>query len=540
MADVVGTLYHQNFTAYRQPTMNFSKSKILAMRQCPKRLWLEVLHPEWREDSDRTEAVFATGDRVGEIAQRLYDPLGVAAARVIDVKTMGFAEKAGALNVFQQTAAWMKTPFPIFEAAFQAKLGKAGTLSFADVMLPIFTAKQRWTGAWRMVEVKSSTSVKDYYLDDLLVQAHNALQSGVRLQSVAVAHVNNHFVYRGDGQYQDLLVEQDLSSVIFPRLGDVAAWVSAAEAICAEKSAPAISTGEQCHRPYECGFYQHCRAQEPSSDHPVDWLPRKTAALKEKIAAINAEKNAANTCADMRDLPDECLNAVQQRVRDCTINHTVYFNQAKTREALISLPAPWLFLDFETCMTAVPTWAGTRPYQQIPFQYSLHVISKKGACQHRAFLDLSGNDPSRSFAQSLLQHVAEWVTGKNPKMTIFAYNAPFEKRILNDLAKRLALPALTTLSCHLVDLLPIVREHYYHPAQQGSWSIKSVLPAMCPELDYQNLDGIADGSMAMSAHAEAINPHTTAERKAQIHDQLLAYCQLDTLALVEIWKKLNS
>jgi hypothetical protein len=187
-------------------------------------------------------------------------------------------------------------------------------------------------------------------------------------------------------------------------------------------------------------------------------------------------------------------------------------------------------MDFETTQSAVPRWKGKRPYQQIPFQFSVHRLGRTGKLQHMSFLDVSGKDPSLAFAKALLAACGN-------QGAIFVYNASFEQARIRELAERYPRLAagLKAVNDRVVDLLPIAREHYYHPSQEGSWSIKAVLPAMCPDLDYAELEGVKDGGMAMEAYAEAIAAETTPARKAEIERQLTAYCALDTYALVRLW-----
>ena len=243
-------------------------------------------------------------------------------------------------------------------------------------------------------------------------------------------------------------------------------------------------------------------------------------------------KIATQECPlDLRDVPNELMNEIQQRVKESTVSGKVYFDAQGAKEDLKAYPLPAYFLDFETIQFAVPIWKGTSPYRIIPFQFSVHRISQKGMLEHQEFLDLSGEDPSLPFANALIQECG--VQGP-----IFVYNAAFEKTRINDLAKRFTQlsASLIAINERVVDLLPIAKNRYYHPSQKGSWSIKAVLPAVAPELQYSNLEGVQDGGMAMEAYMEAIAPQTVPTRKEEIKGQLLKYCELDTFAMVKLWQ----
>ncbi len=485
-----------------------SKSKLMAYRQCPKRLWLEVHRPELREDSASTQASFAVGHQVGAIARRLYDPAEQGV--LIDPQADGFDA------AFAQTQELLQSAQPIFEAGFRAE----GVLAFADVMMPV---DQEGTLTWRMVEVKSSTSVKDYHRDDAAVQSFAARASGVSLSKIAVAHVDSNWVYPGNEDYNGLLRENDLTDEVAARGEEVRRWIDDAQQIVAQPSKPCMATGKHCGHPYACGFHAYCRSQEPQAEQPIDWLPGR---LSDMLKAHIEEQGII----ELRDVPDELLNDKQRRVKTVTLTGETYFNSTATSQALAAYTLPAYFLDFETIQFAVPIWQGTRPYQQIPFQYSVHCLSGTGELEHRSFLDLTGHDPSKAFAEALIAECGE----HGP---IFVYNAAFEKTRIRELSQRfpaLAQPLLA-LNERMVDLLPIAREHYYHPSQQGSWSIKAVLPALCPDLNYAELDGVQDGGMAMNAYLEALAPQTSQARKHAIEQQLLAYCALDTYAMVRLW-----
>ncbi len=489
-----------------------SKSKLMAYRQCPKRVWLEVHHPDLRVDTAASQKNFATGHLVGAIAQQIYDPTDQGT--VIEP----FAEGIDAALALTLTL--LDTPQPIFEAGFAAE----GAMAFADVMLPAQENAQAHTPtSWRMIEVKSSTAVKDYHREDVAVQAFVARAAGVSLTAIALAHIDNSWIYRGGGDYQGLLVEKDLTDEAFARGADVQNWIEGAQSAVAQTTAPAISIGKHCHDPYACGFYAHCQSQVPQAEHPIDWLPKP---LKKGLLALIANKGIT----ELRDVPDHLLSAKQQRIKNVTLTNEAYFDQAGAAQALAAHTLPAYFLDFETINYAVPIWPGTRPYQQIPFQFSVHRLSDIGQLTEQSFLDLSGNDPSEAFAEAL-------VAACHESIPIFVYNAGFEKTCITGLAMRFPRLAhvLLALNERVVDLLPIARKYYYHPSQQGSWSIKAVLPALCPDLHYDDLEGVQDGGMAMTAFAEAVAPQATPARKAEIERQLLDYCKLDTYAMVRLW-----
>ena len=485
----------------------FSKSKLLALRQCAKRMWLEIHRPDLREDSAATQASFQIGHKVGDIARRIYDPEGLGA--VIDVQSEGFA------RAFERSAELLHSRQPIFEAGIDA----GGAMAFADVMLP---GQQDGQQVWRMVEVKSSTSVKDYHRDDVAVQAFVARSAGVPLQSIALAHIDSSWTYPGNGDYSGLLKENDLTAEAFARTDEVKTWIALAQSVYASLTEPVMNIGAHCDTPYACGFYDYCSRDQPKPEYPVYWLPyfgAKTQTLAEK--GVN----------DLRNVPDDLLSTRQQRVKTHTLANTVFFDAAGAAADLAAQILPAYFLDFETIQFAVPIWKGTRPYQQNTFQFSLHTLSASGQLDHAEFLDISGNDPSGPFARALIAACGE----QGP---VYVYNAGFETARMSELATRYPQfsAALLAINARVVDLLPIARERYYHPSQQGSWSIKKVLPAVVPELRYDALDGVQDGGMAMEAFLEAIHPDTRLERKNQIQQQLLAYCKLDTYAMVRLWQ----
>ena len=494
-----------------------SKSRLLSSLQCAKRVWLEVHRPELRADSSATAASFAAGNEVGAVARRLYDPDGVGT--VLDVGEIGVG------GLLARTRELLGQRRPLFEAGFATGGSADGALALADVLLPDAQ------GAWRMVEVKSSTEVKDYHRQDAAIQFYIATQARVPVSRVAVAHIDNGWTYPGNGAYAGLLREEDLTDQVRALQPQVPGWIAAAHAAVAASAEPATTMGAQCSKPYDCGFRAHCERQAEAAhgpvEFPVQWLPRPGKLLKEHVAAHGVRS--------MADVPDALLSQQQLRVKQVTLQGAAFFDRAGAANALKQHGLPAYFLDFETISFAVPVWPGTRPFQQIPFQYSLHVLDSDGELAHCGFLDLEGGDPSPALARSLVDACGD----SGP---VYAYNAGFEAGVLRDLAQRFPDlgPALLSIEQRLVDLLPVARDHFYHPSQQGSWSIKRVLPALVPELRYSDLDGVQDGGKAQQAYVEAIAAATGAERREQLRAQLWAYCRLDTLAMVELWRRFGA
>jgi hypothetical protein len=482
----------------RPDTMNgLSKSRILNHRQCPRRLWLQVNRPELAKTDAGMQARFDVGNQVGELARTFY-PEGV----LIDEPTLSKALE-------QTQSVLLGTPRPIFEATFQTD----GVLVRADLLLPD-------VGGYRMVEVKSSTEVKPYHLDDAAIQAWVARQTGVSLTRVEVACIDKTFVYKGDGSYSGLLKHVDVTDTTRSYEQHIPGWVQAAKQTLTGGE-PSIDVGEQCHSPYGCPFLNACSPQAlnvPDS-YPVDILPW-AGKLMTELRAEGYE--------DVRDIPPGRLkSATHERIRRACISGRAEISPGILAE-IRHLSYPRYYIDFETIGLAVPIWTNARPYQPIPFQWSCHEEKRGGAIEHKEFLATGTDDPRRAFAESLI--AALGVSGP-----IFVYNAGTESSHMRHLALRFPdlAPALNAAIKRIFDLLPVAREHYYHPAMMGSWSIKDVLPTIAPELTYDNLE-VSSGTHAMQVYAEQLNPSLSPEQRGILREALLRYCERDTLALVKL------
>jgi CRISPR/Cas system-associated exonuclease Cas4 (RecB family) len=492
-----------------------TKSNLTAFRQCPKRLWFEVYRRNEAVNATGTTRRMAEGDEIGKLARVLCSPNGDG--RLIDVKAQGVDE------AIRTTADILPDHQPIFEAGFEANSARC----FVDILLPSGTELEPH---WRMVEVKSSAKLKPYQIEDASIQAYIATASGLELSAIEIAHVNSGWTYQGDENYSGLLTHVDLTEEATARKTEISSWITEAQEVLVSPEPPLVKMGKHCKTPHECGFQHLCKEGQKQAEFPVEWLAGR---LHKDIQS----QQRLNPALDMRDVDDSLLNREQQRIKDATISGQPYFDQSAAAAELEQYSFPLYFLDFETIQYAIPRWAGTKPYQQIPFQFSLHRLNSKTSWDHSEFLDLSGNDPTRSFAEKLVE-------GCGNDGAIFVYNASFESARIKELSESFEdlSSALLSLNNRMVDLHPISKKHFYHPSQHGSWSIKYLLPAICPDMveAYKNLVGVQNGTMAMDAYIAATELEDMDPAKAKIADQLRSYCKLDTWAMVRVWSALTA
>jgi len=481
--------------AARRPSL--SKSRLIAAWQCPKRLHLQKHHPELGEVSAQTESSWARGHRVGDIAKRLY-----GAPQSVEI---GFDRRVGLM--LRQTRELIDggADYPIFEASFRYE----GVLVRVDVLVPD-------GNGWRIIEVKASTSVKDYHVLDCAIQDWVLRNAGINVTSVALAHVNNQFVYAGAGDYRGLLLEHDLTDDARQLEPAVLELVAAArDAITGPL--PEVDVGARCGKPFDCEFLNYCWPTD--AEYPVSGLGGGRARLGEYVAL---------GYRDIRDVPAAAITApTQQRIHRITCSGEAEL-LGGARQALDTLPYPRYYLDFETIAPAVPFWVGTKPYAAVPVQWSCHIERAPGQVEHREFLDLSGAPPWQELARELIDCLGD----AGPVLMWTRYEEGVLRGLM-DSCPNLAEP-LGAIVGRLFDLHAVVKDNYYHPAMLGSWSIKAVTPTIDPALDYASLDGIRDGTAAADGFIEAIDPATDARRKAELEAELRLYCRFDTEAMLRI------
>ncbi len=477
--------------------MRLSKSRLVAYRQCPKRLWLQTYRRELAKQSEAVENRMAQGNLVGAAAQRLY-PQGRLIGHVLDLPaalrdTEDALSQPGDLTLFEPALRWQDV------------------LVRADVLI-------RRDGRYRMIEVKASTKVKDSHLTDASIQTWVARGVGLDVEKVELAHIDNRFVFPGGDDYRGLFEHADMTAAVEPLQAEIPGWVEGAQRDLAGPM-PDIAVGRQCHDPFECEYLAFCAPEDVA--FPVELLPNST-----RLARALRQEGFT----DLRHVPiDRLPRADHRRIwRATTSGHAEIDPAAAAR--IHALPWPRYFLDFETVGPAVPRWAGTRPYQKIPMQWSCHRQDADGSLTELPpFLDTTGADPRRAFAASLCNTI-------DGLGIIVVYNATFERGVMMQMAEAFddLAPALRDMASRLFDLLPFTREHYYHPAMLGSWSIKRVLPTIALDLDYGNLEIVQSGDMVEPIYFEMVDPATTPERREALATALLTYCARDTLAMVRL------
>jgi hypothetical protein len=480
--------------------MLLTKTRILAGLQCEKRLHLALHHPE--EAQPVVSAAAVTG-QVVERHARLEFPDAVLIER-----------GAPGTDPFQQTVQSMLDP--AVPALFEAAFSDNEVTVFVDVL-------QRAGTGWDLIEIKAGTRVEDRHIEDVAIQVRVLARAGIDLNRICLMHIDSAFVYRGAHDYAGLFVRGDITDRVRRHLSTIDADIVRLQAIVAGPE-PVRHVGSHCRKPWVCEFTAYCKQRD--AEYPVSLLPNVRAPLVEQLLAQGI--------TDVRDIPADVPGSeTHRRIRRITVDGVAEQLPGAAKE-LHALASPRYYLDFECIQFAIPVWAGTRPYDQLPFQWSCHVERAGEPLEHREFLDTTGSDPRRAFAEALLAVCGE----AGP---IIVYNQSFEKRIIAELADTFAdlSEALHALNGRVVDLLPIVKRNYYHPAMKGSWSIKSVLPCLVPELRYADLGAVQEGTQAQQAYFDLTGGEPGAAAAERLRQDLLAYCELDTYAMVKIVQKLQ-
>ena len=482
-----------------------SKSTFLMGRQCSKLLWFRYnAKDEIPAPDEGQQAVFDQGTEVGELAQQLFPGGMVVAPGIINPQ-----------EVIAQTQAAIRNRVPLYEAAFSYHGGYARV----DILVPVAG------NTWDLIEVKSTTSLKDeVHLPDIAFQAFVLTGAGIKLRKCFLAHINNEFVRQGPIGSQKFFTLEDVTKPVSALSRDIEDQIDAMQRVIGAKTHPEIQIGPQCDSPYTCALHERCWSFLPEAS--VFTLYRggqKAFSLLER-----GIQKIADIPADV-ELTDN-----QSIQRAAMLAGKPHIDRPALAAFLGQLEYPISYLDFETIGTAIPLFDGVKPYQQVPFQYSLHIARAEDSdVEHRSFLAEGTADPRPAFMQHLVKNLP--ATG-----SVVTYNASFETSRLNECSQQLPefKPWLRKVTPRIVDLLlPFRGFRYHHPDQNGSNSMKAVLPALTGG-GYDHLT-IQEGGAASREFLRVTFGDVSAAERQQVRKDLEAYCALDTLGMVQIVDQLK-
>jgi len=479
---------------------SLTKSKYLSGLQCVKKLWLDSYDPDKAPPlTEQQEYIMGQGQEVGELARSYF-------------KDSVLIDYSSYKNMLSDTLKVLNTnPSAIFEATFKYH----NTLVRVDVL------RNNFDGTWDLIEVKSTSTVKEEHIPDLAIQKYVLINSGIKVAKCFLMYLNNKCVYP---DLSDLFELEDLTREIEQELSVVESNLEYFNKILQIKNEPDILIGDHCKKPHECAFKDYCWSEV--GDRSIYDVPRLSTDKKDKLIADNIFLIDA--------IPEDFeLTSKQSEYIRFKLNYIEEIDTFGISNKLSELEYPICFLDFETSNFAIPRYKGASPYTQVPFQYSCHIMNKDGKIEHNEFLHVENTDPRGDFIKSLLN-----IIGDNG--SIVAYNAPFEERILKSLIPHFPhySEKIESLIQRIWDQLYIFRNHYKHSGFNNSNSLKNVLPILVTKLKYDDLS-ISSGDQAVLSWIKLIETDDD-NKRAVIIKNLKEYCKMDTLAMVEIHKLLDT
>ena len=488
--------------------MALSKSLYIRGLQCEKSLWLKKKKPEvLQAPDDGAQAIFDTGTSVGELACELF----------------GGGERIEYTGDFSSQMARTKELM-----GHGAKVIYEATFCFDGILVMVDILRIGKDGLI-INEVKSSTSVKDVYIDDASTQYYVISSLGYNVSAVNIIHIDNSYVRGEKFELDKFFSAEDVTEQVKQKQADIPQILSKFDEILSKDVEPEIDIGVQCANPYPCDAWEYCwREQRGIPEYSIFDI----SGLRSK-KKFELYKSGVVKFEDIKEL--DKFNASQQIQIRSELSGEQIIDKEAIKEFLDTLSYPLYHLDFETFQQAVPEFIGLSPYEQIPFQFSIHKDDGKGNLEHFEFLAEVGADPRYELAINLIKFIPQ-------DACVLAYNMSFEKRVIRRLAEIYPQISNELMAIHsnIKDLMaPFVSKSYYHPKMRGSYSIKYVLPALVPEFEsaYKDLNLIHHGGEAMQAY-EAMAYMPAKEREAY-KKALLAYCKLDTLAMVKVLEKLR-
>ena len=521
-----------------------SKSRFTAFCQCPKNLWLKVYKPDEATIDAGVEARFEQGNIVGDLAMGLFGDFVEVTAKNED----------GSLNLAAMVEKTKQEMERGTENICEASFTIEGHYCAVDIL-------RKNGDGWDIYEVKSSSFPEfngqeaklDKYAPDIAYQKWVLTQCGVNVTGTYLVCLNSDYVRQGDLDIQQLFVVTDMKELVENEYQKVPGRVKQAMKVINSKEEPECELSEHCMKPYACAFWDYCKRQHgipsPSVFEVYGGKGRGGFTFKKKLDCYH------QGLITFEDLRSKDIGPIQNMQIEAALTGKEFINPAGIRKFLEKLTYPLYFLDFETMQDAVPQYDGAKVYAQITFQYSLHIKEMPDRIRvtdgprplrmkvgkhaiHKEYLAPSdGSDPRRALAEQLCKDI--------PKdACTLAYNKMFECGRIRELAS--LYPDLSdhllNIADHIVDLIdPFRAGDYYVPAMGGSFSIKSVLPALFPDepsLNYHNLDErCQNGGDAMTIFPRIKDMEP--EEAAASREALLRYCELDTWAMVKVWEKLK-
>ena len=481
--------------------MNLSKSSYCRGIQCKKILWLEKHKPEEKQETNN-DRILEQGNDIHEVARYLFG------------SHINIEYRENLQQMVEDTINTIESykDVIITEASFTYK----NNFCSVDIL-------KKNNNTYEIYEIKSSTELKDIYINDASYQYYVLTSLGLKVTKVSLVHINSNYVRIGDLDLGQLFIKQDITKEVIDLQKDVKNNIKEINEYVEKKEQPK-DIDENCFKPYPCSFFKYCTKHLPEKN--IFTIPRMQ--TRQKLKLYN------NKIFSYEELLKEEINENTKKILEYELyNKEDYIDKVKIKEFLNTLKEPIYFLDFETYQMPIPLYNNVSPYEQIPFQYSLHYIDSE--LKHKEFLAEAGVDPRRALAEQLVKDIPKDVT-------TLAYNMGFEKGVIKRLSK-----LYPDLSEHLMNIhdnikdlmIPFQKGYYYTKDMHGSYSIKYVLPALFPDdpsLNYKNLDLIHNGGEAMSSFQDLINK--TKEEQNYIRERLLRYCELDTYAMVKIYEKL--
>ncbi len=496
-------------------SFNFSKSKYCGLWQCPKIAWLRKYKPEEMTIDGSVITRMEEGNVVGDLAMGLFGDF-------VEVTAYN-GDKIDLSKMIENTKAEIEKGTPVIcEASFDYN----GLYCAVDIL-------RKENDGWAIYEVKSSTKEKkEIYAADVAYQKYVLENCGINVTGTYLVCINNEYVFDGTLDIHKLFKIADISESVFFESANVKTNLNVAELILKSENEPPIDLSTACEKPYTCAFWKYCSKHIPT---PSVFDLYGTALHFDK--KIDYYKKGKIRYEDLINEPNITNEKLIRQMSYHLEDKGTYVDKAGIGAFLDKLSYPLYFLDFETVRSIIPEYIGTKPYEQIPFQYSLHYIEKEGGeLKHKEFLAESGKDPRRAIAERLCEDIPM-------NACVIAYFKSFECGRLEELAETFPDLAehLLNIASNIIDLLvPFRSGYYYNKAMGGSFSIKSVLPAIFPndpELNYKNLEQIHNGGEAMSIFPK-IKDMPEDEQKTTRHN-LLKYCELDTYAMVKVWEELR-